>query len=126
MKHSVCSKILILLTAALFTGCIEHEEISFEGVVIGTRNCSASIMDNNMGFFVKLFSPDSIGGTLTSTNGETIENVVVLYEPTRIIYVEDTIHGSFYLDDKYSRINGCIVYTDMDLPEGVFLRVAVD
>ena len=129
MKHSVFSKIMLLLTAVLFTGCVEHEEISFEGVVVGTRGCSGIVMDNNMGFIVRLFSPDSIGGTLTSTEGETMTNVVVLYEPPRLMYVRDTIHGTFYLDDKYSRANSCVIYDNEEmknLPEGVFLKVVVD
>ena len=121
----------ILLTAATvlcltLTSCVDHEEIAFEGVVVGTRGCSGLVMDNNMGFLVKLFSPDSIGGTLTSTEGETMTNVVVLYETPRVLYVRDTIHGTFYLDDKYSRANCSLVWDEMNLPEGVFLRVVVD
>ena len=128
MKHSVYSKIAVLLTAALlFTGCVEHEEISFEGVVVGTRGCSSILLDDNMGFIIKLFSPDSIGGTLTDANtGETMTNIVVLYEPPRLLYIRDTIHGTFYLDDKYSRANCSLVWNEMNVPEGVFLKVIVD
>jgi len=118
--------VFVLLCSLFFTGCVEHEEISFEGMVVGTRGCSGVLMDDNMGFIVKLFSPDSIGGTLTSTEGETMTNVIVLYEPPRVIYVKDTIHGTFYLDDKYSRANCSLVWDDMNLPEGVFLKVSVD
>ncbi len=116
----------VLLGALLMAGCVEHEEIAFEGVVLGTRNCSGMLMDDNMGFIVKLLTPDSIGGTITSTEGETLTNVVVLYEPPRLIYVEDTIRGTFYLDDKYSRVNCSVVWSGMDVPEGVFVRVTVD
>lgn len=127
MKHSVFFRFVMLLAVALTaTSCVEHEEISFEGMVVGTRGCSGVLMDDNMGFIVKLFSPDSIGGTMTSTDGETMTNVVVLYEPPRLIYVRDTIHGTFYLDDKYSRANCGLVWENMDLPEGVFLRVVVE
>lgn len=129
MKHSAFSKLVILLTAALFASCIEHEEIAFEGVIVGTRNCSGFLMDNNTGFIVKLFSPDSIGGPLTSTEGEQMTNVVVLHEPPRLLYVGDTIHGTFYLDDKYSRANSCVIWDNEEfnnLPEGVFLTVVVD
>lgn len=126
MKHSVFFKLLLFALPLLAVSCVEREEISFEGMVVGTRGCSGIIMDDNMGIIVKLFSPDSIGGTLTSTDGETMTNVVVLYEPPRLIYIRDTIRGTFYLDDKYSRANCSLVWDEMDLPEGVFLRVTVD
>jgi len=127
MKHSACSKPWwLLLLPLLCTSCIEHEEIAFEGIVLGTRACSGMMMDDNAGFIVQLFSPDSIGGTMTSTEGEVLTNVIVLYEPPRRIYTRDTIRGTFYIDDKYSRANCSVVWDDMDLPEGVFLRVAVE
>ena len=118
--------ILLFALPIFLTSCVEHEEIAFEGVVVGTRGCSSIIIDDNMGFIVKLFTPDSIGGTMTSTEGETMTGVIVLYEPPRLIYVHDTIHGTFYLDDKYSRANCNIVWDEMTVPEGVFLKVAVD
>ena len=59
-------------------------------------------------------------------DAQVLENVVVLYEPPRMLYVEDHIHGSFYLDDKYSRANCNVVWEEMNLPEGVFLKVHVD
>ena len=127
MKHSVFSKLLLsALLALTATSCVEHEEISFEGVVVGTRGCSGILMDDNMGFIVKLFSPDSIGGTMTSTEGEAMTNVIVLYEPPRLLYVRDTIRGTFYLDDKYSRANCSLVWDEMNVPEGVFLKVIVE
>ncbi|MCR5444109.1 MAG: hypothetical protein K6E96_00300 [Bacteroidales bacterium] len=127
MKRSVFFKVLLLALLPLLTvSCVEREEIAFEGVVVGTRSCSGLLMDDNMGLLVALTSPDSIGGRLVSTSGEVMDNVVVLYEPPRILYVEDHIHGSFYLDDKYSRANCSVVWDEMDLPEGVFLNVTVD
>lgn len=127
MKRSVFSKLLLsALLALTATSCVEHEEISFEGVVVGTRGCSGILMDDNMGFIVKLFSPDSIGGNMTSTEGETMTNVIVLYEPPRLLYVRDTIRGTFYLDDKYSRANCSLVWDEMNVPEGVFLKVVVE
>lgn len=126
MKHSGCFKLLALLLPLAFVSCVEHEEVAFEGMVVGTRGCSGIVMDNNMGFIVKLFSPDSIGGTMTSTTGERMTNVIVLYEPPRILYVGDSIHGTFYLDDKYSRVNCSLVWEEMNVPEGVFLKVVVD
>lgn len=127
MKRSVFSKLLLsALLALTATSCVEHEEIAFEGVVVGTRGCSGILMDDNMGFIVKLFSPDSIGGNMTSTEGETMTNVIVLYEPPRLLYVRDTIRGTFYLDDKYSRANCSLVWDEMNVPEGVFLKVVVE
>ena len=121
-------KRLLILAAAvlLFAGCVEHEEIEFDGVVVGTRNCSGALMDSNTGFLVKLTRPEGIGGSMTSTDGETMDNIIVLYEPPKLIFVEDRIHGTFYRDDKYSRANCTIRWNDMNLPEGVFLQVYVD
>ncbi len=121
--HTLLMTALALL---LMAGCAEHEEIAFEGVIVGTRNCTGMLMDDNAGLLVALSSPDSIGGRLVSSTGEVLENVVVLYEPPRMLYVEDHIHGSFYLDDKYSRANCNVVWEEMNLPEGVFLKVHVD
>ena len=117
---------IALLAALTLAGCARHEEISFEGIVVGTRNCTATFSDNNTGFMVKLTSPDTLGATITSTTGEQMDNVIVLYEPPRRIMVEDRIHGTFYLDDKYSKANCTVVWHDFDLPEGVFLDVVVD
>lgn len=120
-------KIIILAAVAiLLTGCVKHEEIEFEGTVVGTRFCSGAIMDSNTGFLVKLTRPEGIGGSMTSTAGETMDNIVVLYETPKLIYVGDHIHGTFYRDDKYSRANCSVRYENLDLPEGVFLRVTVD
>ena len=127
MKRSVFFKLFLAVILSLTAiSCVEHEEIAFEGVIVGTRGCSGILMDNNMGYLVKLFSPDSIGGTMTSTEGETMTNIIVLYEPPRMLYVRDTIHGTFYLDDKYSRANCSLVWDEMNVPEGVFIRVVVD
>lgn len=115
-----------LLTALLCTSCVEHEAISFEGMIVGIRHCSSPWMDNNPGFIVKLFSPDSIGGTMTDNLGQTMSNLIILYESPRYLEIEDTIHGTFYLDDKYSRANCSLRYDSLNLPEGVFLKVAVD
>ena len=77
-------KIIILAAVAiLLTGCVKHEEIEFEGTVVGTRFCSGAIMDSNTGFLVKLTRPEGIGGSMTSTAGETMDNIVVLYETPR-------------------------------------------
>ena len=126
MKHFVFSKLLLAVLLLSCVSCVKHEELSFSGTVLGVRNCEASYMDRNAGYIVQLESPEGVGGTLTSTSGETIENVVVLYEPTRLIMVEDHIHGSFYLDNKYSRVNCSTQWGNLDLPEGVFTEVHVD
>ena len=107
------------------TACQKHPEIDFAGKVIDIRQCTGSYLDNNVGYVVQLEYPDSIGGTI-STEAGTATGLIVLYEPDRVIRVDDRIHGSFYLDDKYSRANCSLHYTDYELPEGVFTRVNVD
>lgn len=123
MKRFAFSSIAIAL---LFAGCAKHPEIEFAGTVTGVRQCtSASFLDQSVGYMVQLDYPDSIGATITTDEG-TATGVIVLYEPPRRIMLHDHIHGTFYLDDKYSRSNCSLHYTDFELPEGVFLRVDVD
>lgn len=73
---------------------------------------------------IHITNPESIGGTLYSTD-DSIQNVVVLYEPPRRIMVEDHVKGSFYFDNDYSKANCGVHYTDMPLPEGIFTSVSV-
>lgn len=126
MKLSVFSKLLLATAIATsVASCQKHPEIDFAGTVINIRQCTGSFLDNNVGYIVQLDYPDSIGGTLGSGEDAT-SNLIVLYEPNRVIHVDEHIHGSFYLDDKYSRANCSLHYSDIDLPEGVFTNVSVD
>jgi len=122
-------KHLLILAAAVMslmaTSCVEHEEIAFAGTVMDVLSCNGSFFDENPGYIVKLDYPDSIGGTLTNESG-TSSNLIVLYEPTCRIMVRDHIHGTFYVDDKYSRVNCSLHWDNIDLPEGVFMKVVVD
>lgn len=118
--------VTLLLAATLSQGCNKHEEIEFSGRIIGTRRCTMSWVDTQAGYLVQLTSPKGIGGTINSSENQ-IDNVVVLYEPTCHILVDDEIEGVFYLDDKYSKAN-CGNNTDTltkGLPEGVFLDISV-
>ena len=114
----------ILAVATLLTACVKHDEIEFAGKVVGIRNCTPSYLDQNAGYMVQLDYPDSIGGSITAGEN-TAENLIVLYEPTEHIRVDDRIHGTFYLDNNYSKAN-CSMSYDEPLPEGVFLKVTVD
>lgn len=126
MKLSVFSRTMLALAfAATLVSCHKHPEIDFAGRVIDIRQCTGSYLDNNVGYIVQLEYPDSIGGTISTEDGMAT-GLIVLYEPDRVIRVDDHIHGSFYLDDKYSRANCSLHYTDFELPEGVFTRVNVD
>ena len=118
----------IALATACMTlmSCVEHEEVAFDGIVVGGRNCSPTLFDQNMGYIIQLTYPQDVGGSITNENGQKMENLVVLYEPDRLIRVDDHIRGSFYLDDKYSRANCALHYSEIDLPEGVFTQVRVD
>ena len=123
MKRFVFSSMLLAL---LLASCTKHQEIEFAGTVTGIRQCSAaSILDQNVGYIVKLDYPDSVGGTIETDDG-VASGLIVLYEPSRIIRVDDHIHGAFYLDDKYSRANCSVHYNDYELPEGVFTELHVD
>lgn len=117
--------ILPLLAALLATACVKHEAIEFEGIVVGIRNCSSMLYDPGAGYVIQLTKPEGVGGTLTSDNGETMTNLVVLYEPDSHIMADDRVHGTFYWDEQYSRAN-CTFRWDKQLPEGVFIKVRVD
>ena len=126
MKKTYILCMLALLAAA----CEKHEEISFSGTVVGIKNCELTFTDRNAGYIVQLETPEGIGGTLASTSStDTMYNLVVLYEPSRILRVSTHIHGRFYFDDKYSKANGCVTWRDENLenlPEGVFTNLSVD
>ena len=120
MKRYAFFSLLMLL---LLASCVKHDEIEFSGTVVDVRSCSAVAisMDQNPAYIVVLDYPASIGGVY---HGDS--NVVALYEPTRHIMADDHIHGTFYLDDKYSKTTCDWHNTDYDIPEGVFLKTIVD
>ena len=120
-KHLSIQAFIILFLALIFTGCVKHEEIEFRGKIIGIRECTASYLDQNVGYVVQLEYPEGVGGSITDGNN-TGENLVVLYEPDRHIMIDDIISGTFYLDEKYSRAN-CSIRWDYELPEGVFMKL---
>lgn len=122
MKHCVCFSLLLLLLVS----CVKHEEYEFSGRVLWMRDCTGSYLDANAGYVVQLEYPENIGTTIRNADGDTLKNLIVLYEPTRRVYVDDHIHGTFYLDDKYSRSNCTLHYTDYTLTEGVFTKTVVD
>ena len=113
---------IICACALALAACTKHEEIDFSGTIVDARYCT--IEQANGGYVVALERPAGMGGT-TTVGDVTYENVVLLYEPTRRIYVGDKIEGAFYLDDKYSRANCTVHYTDEELPEGVFTDIDV-
>lgn len=121
MKYK--SIILASIGAMLLLSCSKHEEIEFSGTVIDIRSCGSIEIsaDRNPAHLVALDSPSNVGG-----NYEGKENVVVLYEPTKHIRVDDRIHGTFYFDDDYSSANCSWRNTDYNLPEGVFVETVVD
>jgi len=126
MKYSciVSRFVLLVFAAVMFAGCADYEEVNFRGKVIGIRECTASYLDQNVGYVVQLEYPEGIGGSITEGNN-TGDNLVVLYEPDRHIMIDDVISGTFYLDEKYSRAN-CSIRWDYELPEGVFLKTKIE
>lgn len=123
MKHFA---FFSLAATLLLTACVDHEEYEFAGRVLWVRNCTPSYLDNNMGYVVKLDYPDGMGADIVNDEGDTLRNLIVLYEPTSHIRVNRQIHGTFYLDNKYSRANCQLTYDDYELPEGVFTKSVED
>ena len=128
MKHLDCFKVLFV-AALLLTSCVKHEELSFSGTMIGVRNCDLSYTDMNAGYLVQLETPTDVGRQLTTSSGEVLQNIIVLYEAPRIIQAPTHIHGKFYLDEKYARVTGCVQWDNEELnnlPQGVFTEMIVD
>jgi len=132
MKRFAFSKwsagILPAIAAILgLISCSKTDEIDFRGTVVDVRECTASYVKPDYGYLVALTTPDSLGGVYTTDKGVTYHNVVILYAPDRLIYCDDPIRGTFYLDDQYSRANCSIHWNDIDnIPVGVFTSVSVD
>lgn len=130
-KRKKCWRVIVshfsfLIFYFLFVSCVQHDEVEFRGTIIDYRECSSLYLDQNPGYVVQLEYPENLGGSYNNPDRNiTGGNAVVLYEPDRHIMVGDVVHGTFYLDDKYSRINCNIHYGDT-LPEGVFLKVRSD
>lgn len=122
--------IIILAMGLLATGCVKHEELSFSGEVVAIRSCSVTYTDMNAGYIVQLETPTGVGGTVISNDQkDTMDNLIVLYEPPKILQVGTRLHGKFYIDNKYSKANGCVSWNDENvgnLPEGVFTEAVVD
>lgn len=113
---------LILALAVLFASCNSKraDTFKFEGTIHGYLECSlatTSIMDLDFGYVVSLITPDSIGNDYT-VDGKTYHNCVILYHTRARYYDCDTIRGTMYLDDKYSRAY-CNYHIQTGLPEGV-------
>lgn len=127
MKHSACFKIITALTLLLATSCVKHDEVDFKGTVIDTRECTLSYLKPDLGYLIQLDSPLEYGATYTSQYGTTYDNVVILYDPDCLLYLNDRLSGSFYLDEEYPRANCSMHWNDLDnIPVGVFTAVSVD
>lgn len=131
MKRCECFRVLRLTlyavsTLLLASSCVDHDEMEFKGKVLYIRDCTGSFMDASAGFVVQLEYPEGVGGEIIDDAGKPMNNIIVLYEPTCRVYADDKIHGTFYLDPKYSRANCTLHYDDYDLPEGVMTKTVVD
>ena len=131
MKHYAFSKTLVFIFVMSFfcLSCEKHEELEFSGTMIGVRNCDLSYTDMNAGYLVQLETPTDVGRQLTTSSGEVLQNIIVLYEAPRIIQAPTHIHGKFYLDEKYARVTGCVQWDNEELnnlPQGVFTEMGVD
>lgn len=126
MQKRIITLMLTVLTAALLTGCKHPEETDFAGTVIGSRECTAAYPQISYGYLVSLEYPAGIGTDMPTSSGDTARNVIVMYEPTVKIRVSDHIHGTFYLDDKYSKAYCSWQWDGEKLHEGVFMRTVID
>lgn len=114
--------LLLAVLPLLLTSCGKNENtFAFEGVVLDYVQCTSyavtSISEFDFGYIIDITTPDSIGGDYT-LNGVTHHNCVILYRTKAQYYQDDSIRGTMYLDDKYSRAY-CNFHAGLGLPEGV-------
>ena len=99
------------LLAALLTlslCCCKHpDDFAFSGKVVDIEFCSTG---GDVGYAIQLTSPDTLGGSYLTSNGDTYDNVVVAWQSPRPIHINDTVAGRMYMDDKYSKAY-CNYYT---------------
>lgn len=117
---------VILTAAVVLAGCTKREELDFAGRVVATQECTAAFPQLSYGYLVSLEYPEGIGTDVEVKAGDTARNVIVMYEPTCIIRISDHIHGTFYLDDKYSKVNCSWQWDGVELHEGVFIETIID
>lgn len=120
--------ILLLLTslALVVASCEDHDEIAFKGKVVYVQPCTLDMARPTAGYAVHLEQPDSLGATFT-INNQTYNNVVLLFDPGRILKADDHISGTFYFDPKASR-QYCTLSNlyNLEIPQGIFIDVSVD
>lgn len=118
-RHLIILGIALL---ALATGCKDNPDaFAFKGVVVDYVNCTsamASISDVDFGYVVCLATPDSVGKAYKASNGNTFDNCVVIYRTRTRFRDSDSISGTMYLDENYSRAY-CSFHYDLNIPEGV-------
>lgn len=120
MRHAA---MWFLLPAALVLGgCIHYDDFEFTGTVIDYEFCSSY---TDYGYAIQLSSPDTIGGTYTTQNGDVFNNVVVLYQSPLLLKHNQHVSGRMFLDPKYSKTE-CNWHYDRDTPEGRITDVKVD
>ena len=114
--------ILLLAIPLLFAGCKKKKDnFHFEGTVQGYVECSlttASISEQEFGYVVSLTTPDSIGGDYAGDQGKIYHNCVILYHTRARFYDGDSIRGTMYLDEDFSRAY-CAFHFDYGIPQGV-------
>ena len=117
MKH--LSLILLFLSLVLFSACEKHDEIDFAGYVVGLSDCAGY---GTAGYLVQLSYPDAVKDIVYG--GDTLTNVMILYEPAVHVMVHDHVSGTFYYDNDYAKLN-CSLVKKYDIPEGVFWKIQV-
>lgn len=109
------------IVGLLLTGCSKNDEYEFSGTIIDARDCNSM---RYPGYIVALEKPSDLGGQYV-VGERTYTNAIMLFEPDRALYKGDHLHGSFYIDNKYSRAN-CSFHWNLNIPEGVFTSISVD
>lgn len=106
--------------AALFAGCIHHEDFEFAGTVVDCEACTSM----EMGYAVALDFPDSVGRDYVTSENTTYHNVVVIYGSDRILKQNQDISGKIYIDNDHSDAYCSFHYRHInDVPECLFTEL---
>ena len=116
---------LTLLICSVMSGCAHYDDFAFTGQVVGYTFCTSMTDIRDAGYYVKVTSPEGIGGTITSDEGYKMENVVIVYQSGKILTDRCKISGTMFMSDNYSKANCSFHQTEWDLPEAVFTKVDI-
>ena len=94
------------------------EEFRFTGKVVGAGLCAQQYV---IPYIIEIYTPDSIGDSVTLSNG-TYYNAVIAYRSPQLLKQYEEVQGVAYMTRDYGALNCGFVFED-ELPEMIILDV---